>query len=98
MHNRTTVTNYIIGQSYAGETILWSQLSHPNLLPFYGIYYLDGRSGGIALVSPWMRNGNVIEYLKANPEAPRLPLVRTDTSVMRNHTCCRCRSTILLRV
>ncbi len=59
------------------EAITWSHLSHPNLLPLYGIYEGGDHLGGVCLVSPWMRNGNVNEYLKSHPETPRLPLVRT---------------------
>ena len=55
---------------------MWSYFSHPNLLPFYGIYQVIERLGCVGLVSPWMENGNVNEYLQANPGAPRLPLVR----------------------
>ncbi len=54
---------------------MWSHLSHPNLLPFYGIYQADDYLGRVCLVSPWMKNGNVNEYLNAHPETPRLPLV-----------------------
>ncbi len=57
------------------EAIVWSHLSHPNLLPFYGIYQVDDHLGRVCLVSPWMENGNVTEYLKTHPDMPRLPLV-----------------------
>ncbi|KXN90832.1 Serine/threonine-protein kinase TNNI3K [Leucoagaricus sp. SymC.cos] len=57
------------------EGIVWSQLSHPNLLPFYGIFPSGDSYGRISLVSPWQENGNISEYLRSNPEEPRLPLV-----------------------
>lgn len=60
---------------------MWSHLNHPNLLPFYGIYQVDERLGCVCLVSPWMQNGNINEYLKAHTEAPRLPLVRISMGV-----------------
>ncbi|KAJ3565208.1 hypothetical protein NP233_g7777 [Leucocoprinus birnbaumii] len=62
--------------SYAKEAVVWSQLKHPNLLPFYGIYRLDEShgSGRIALVSPWMDNGNISEYLINKPDTARFPL------------------------
>ncbi|KXN87300.1 Serine/threonine-protein kinase HT1 [Leucoagaricus sp. SymC.cos] len=59
--------------AFSKEAILWSQLSHPNVLPFYGIYCPDGNQ--VALVSPWMEEGNICDYLKRNPAVPRLPLV-----------------------
>lgn len=58
------------------EAVLWGQLHHPNILPFYGISYLDSASGGHpCLVSPWMTNGNLVTYLKANPDVTRESLV-----------------------
>ncbi|KAF8074585.1 kinase-like domain-containing protein [Lyophyllum atratum] len=54
------------------ESILWGQLSHPNLLPFYGIYRLRGQ---IAFIAPWMEYGDVTEYLKKHPEANRVLLL-----------------------
>ncbi len=62
---------------------MWSRLSHPNVLPFYGIYKVDERLGSVCLVSPWMESGNVNEYLKEQPEAPRLPLVRRSVCLLR---------------
>ncbi|KXN83155.1 Serine/threonine-protein kinase-transforming protein raf [Leucoagaricus sp. SymC.cos] len=59
--------------AFLKEAILWSQLFHPNVLPFYGIYCPDGNQ--VALVSPWMEEGNICDYLKRNPAMPRLPLV-----------------------
>ncbi|KAF9443788.1 kinase-like protein [Macrolepiota fuliginosa MF-IS2] len=59
-------------KDFARETMVWSRLTHPNLLPFYGIY----RSGDhLCLVSPWKEDGNISDYLKTNPEVARLPLV-----------------------
>ncbi|KAF9448603.1 kinase-like protein [Macrolepiota fuliginosa MF-IS2] len=68
-----------IGRALKGftrEAIVWKQLNHPNLLPFYGIYQLDDRNGRVCLVSPWMENGNISEYLKVNPDIARRPLIR----------------------
>ncbi|KAF5348857.1 hypothetical protein D9756_009702 [Leucocoprinus leucothites] len=62
-------------KTFAREAILWSQLSHPNLLPFYGICPLRDYSGQIALVSPWQENGSIGRYLEGNPSLPRIPFV-----------------------
>ncbi|KAG6818427.1 hypothetical protein H0H93_005071, partial [Arthromyces matolae] len=53
------------------EAVLWSQLRHPNLLPFYGIYRHNGR---ISFVSPWMEKGDINEYLKRNTDSNRVVL------------------------
>ncbi|KAF8170301.1 kinase-like domain-containing protein, partial [Mycena galopus ATCC 62051] len=42
------------------EALIWRQLSHPNLLPFFGLYMLDNR---LSLVSPWMDNGDLKHFL-----------------------------------
>ncbi|KAJ7489244.1 hypothetical protein FB451DRAFT_1024961, partial [Mycena latifolia] len=49
---------------FGREALIWRQLSHPNLLPFFGLYYLDNR---LCLVSPWMENGDILEFLRSAP-------------------------------
>ncbi|KXN81573.1 hypothetical protein AN958_04442 [Leucoagaricus sp. SymC.cos] len=56
------------------ELILWSHLSHPNILSFYGVWLPD-ESAQICIVSPWMSNGDLNHYLSLYPDAPRLPLL-----------------------
>ncbi|KAJ6516341.1 kinase-like domain-containing protein, partial [Mycena sanguinolenta] len=46
------------------EALIWRQLSHPNLLPFLGLYMLDDR---LCLISPWMDNGDLKDFLKDAP-------------------------------
>ncbi|KAG6907606.1 hypothetical protein DXG01_008224 [Tephrocybe rancida] len=53
------------------EVILWGQLSHPNVLPIYGVYRFQNR---ICLVSPWMEAGDIAQYLKDRPGADRVQL------------------------
>ena len=51
-------------QNLMREFITWRQLSHPNVLPFYGVHFLnDALETRFCLVSPWMENGNVVEFL-----------------------------------
>ncbi|TFK41752.1 hypothetical protein BDQ12DRAFT_578358, partial [Crucibulum laeve] len=54
--------------AFSREAIIWSHLFHPNVLPFYGIYRLEDMYGRLCLVSPWMENGNVIEYVSKRPQ------------------------------
>ncbi|KAJ7249440.1 kinase-like domain-containing protein [Mycena rebaudengoi] len=51
-------------KEFGREAIIWRQLCHPNLLPFFGLYHLENR---LCLVSPWMENGNVMEFLRKEP-------------------------------
>ncbi|KAJ6573451.1 kinase-like domain-containing protein [Mycena vulgaris] len=57
------------------EAPIWRQLSHPNLLPFFGVYYLEETRTRLCLVSPWMEKGNIARYLRDNPTANRLTSV-----------------------
>ncbi|KAG6917356.1 hypothetical protein DXG01_002821 [Tephrocybe rancida] len=50
-----------LAKSFARETILWSQLSHPNVLPFYGLHVFRSQ---LAIISPWAENGSIMEFLK----------------------------------
>ena len=57
--------------------VLWKQLRHPNVLPFYGAYMVDQ----FGMVSPWMENGNIVQFTGKNPEVNRLRLVRRDHQI-----------------
>jgi hypothetical protein len=46
--------------------LIWRQLSHPNLLPFFGLYHLEDTKSRLCLISPWMENGDITRYLKRN--------------------------------
>ncbi|KAJ6521959.1 kinase-like domain-containing protein [Mycena vulgaris] len=48
-------------KEFGREALIWRQLSHPNLLPFFGLYYFQQR---LCLVSPWMENGHIRAFLK----------------------------------
>ncbi|KAF9444021.1 kinase-like protein [Macrolepiota fuliginosa MF-IS2] len=52
---------------HAEELVLWAHLSHLNVLPFYGVY-VDPVVRRPCLVSPWMENGNLCNYLKNCPQ------------------------------
>ncbi|KAG6906101.1 hypothetical protein DXG01_015930 [Tephrocybe rancida] len=61
---------------YAREAIIWGQLSHPNLLPFYGLHTFRSQ---IAFVAPWAEKGNLSNYLIQEPSANRV-LLCADTA------------------
>ncbi|KAF7354921.1 Protein kinase domain-containing protein [Mycena sanguinolenta] len=55
------------------EALIWRQLSHPNLLPFFGLYKLEDR---LCLISPWMENGDLRLFLStAPPDIDRVSLI-----------------------
>ncbi|KAG6914827.1 hypothetical protein DXG01_015086 [Tephrocybe rancida] len=51
---------------YAKEAIIWAQLSHPNVLPFYGLAHSPTR---LSFVTRWATQGDLTQYLKENPGA-----------------------------
>jgi hypothetical protein len=74
-------TNYellkLVLQVFRKEAIIWRQLAHPNLLPFFGIFYQEiNNRRRLCLVAPWMEHGHIYKYLKSNPAGVnRLTLV-----------------------
>ncbi|KAF6742818.1 kinase-like domain-containing protein [Ephemerocybe angulata] len=74
VYQRSDVTKLL--RLFAREGILWSHLSHENLLPFYGFHRLDDDAGRMCLISPWAEHGCVRDYLQRNPDVNRYSLVR----------------------
>ncbi|KXN92513.1 Serine/threonine-protein kinase HT1 [Leucoagaricus sp. SymC.cos] len=62
--------------AWVKEVILWAHSSHPNVLPFLGVF-LDGQNSPpqTCLVSPYMKNGNLRDYASRLPQKSRLPLI-----------------------
>ncbi|KAG6810370.1 hypothetical protein H0H92_012156 [Tricholoma furcatifolium] len=69
LNSRTDSERFL--KVFAREAILWGQLRHPNILPFYGIYRIKDR---ISFVAPWMENGDITRYLKQNENSNRVLL------------------------
>ncbi|KAK1218886.1 hypothetical protein PQX77_018413 [Marasmius sp. AFHP31] len=55
-----------VAEEFYKETLVWTQLSHPNVLPFYGVSTTLFPQC-FCLISPWMDNGDIITFLKRNP-------------------------------
>ena len=51
---------------------MWKSLQHPNVLPLVGVTMSETQ---FAMVSDWMANGNINDFVKAHPDANRLELV-----------------------
>ncbi|KAF5383204.1 hypothetical protein D9615_004938 [Tricholomella constricta] len=62
-------------KAFAREAVILGQLSHPNVLQFYGIHRLGDTRNRIGLISPWMQNGNVNEFLEVYPDTDRRLLI-----------------------
>ncbi|CUA74352.1 Protein-tyrosine kinase 2-beta [Rhizoctonia solani] len=55
----------------AKELRTWAKCQHPNVLPLLGMVEFRDQ---IAMVSPWMKNGDLRSYLRQHPEADRCQL------------------------
>ncbi|PBK90000.1 kinase-like protein [Armillaria gallica] len=58
----------LLFKAYLKEVIVWRQLRHPRILPLLGVNE-DIFSPCPCLISPWMRHGNIIDYIKENSKA-----------------------------
>lgn len=45
------------------ELGIWRRLYHPNIVPFLGIVYDFERPGTTSLVSEWMHNGTLDDFV-----------------------------------
>ncbi|KAK0460094.1 kinase-like domain-containing protein [Desarmillaria tabescens] len=57
-------------QQVRREAIIWRQCDHPNVLPFYGIYR-DSAPSTYCLVSPFMVNGSLRQYMNQTDDPDR---------------------------
>ncbi|KAG9094795.1 hypothetical protein FS749_011790 [Ceratobasidium sp. UAMH 11750] len=55
----------------AREIHAWSKCNHENILALFGLAQYRGR---LAIVSPWMENGTLPEYIAKEPDVDRLEL------------------------
>ena len=65
-------------QLIAKEIRVWASLSHPNVLKLLG--YILEENGFPSLISEWIGEGTVLEYVKNRPETNTVPLVRITRS------------------
>jgi len=59
-------------QRFCREAIAWKHLRHPNILPLIGVTVSNQR---FAMVSAWMDNGNINEFIKRHPGVNRIELL-----------------------
>ena len=59
-------------QKFCKEFVPWKALRHPNVLPLLGVIMTETK---FAMVSEWMSNGNINEFVTAHQDANRFELV-----------------------
>ncbi|KAF9459519.1 kinase-like domain-containing protein [Collybia nuda] len=73
-YQNTDIARYL--KTVSRETLIWRQLFHPHVLPFICVYYYPtDNHPKIGLVSPWMKHGNVQQFLRQVPDTDRTSLV-----------------------
>ncbi|KAG8896675.1 hypothetical protein FRB99_008762 [Tulasnella sp. 403] len=70
--NHQTVSEADLKQ-FEEEADTWRQFKHKYILQFYGTYRQDGY---VYMVSPWIKNGSLKEYIYNNPNTDRIRLLR----------------------
>ena len=60
-------------QWFCEKVVAWGALRHPNVLPLLGVTMTGTR---FTIVSEWLVNGDINQFVKANFDADRLGLVR----------------------
>ncbi|TDL14929.1 hypothetical protein BD410DRAFT_902853 [Rickenella mellea] len=73
--NDSSTKKEMVFQDFAHEAVVWRQLRHRNILPFYGIFKGNHTFDRLCLVSPWMDAGNIINFLKHSPDSDRISLL-----------------------
>ena len=68
-----TLTQCVSYQPFRREINGLRPISHPNVLP---IIEISETIFPFCIVSPWMLDGNIVQYTQMNPSADRLLLVR----------------------
>ena len=59
-------------QRFCREGVAWKHLRHPNILPLLGMTVSERR---FAMVSEWMENGNIMEFVEKEKHVNRTGLV-----------------------
>ena len=58
-------------QNFCREAVVWKHMVHPNVVPLLGVAI----SQQLQLISDWMPGGDLLKYIKKNPDANRHGLV-----------------------
>ena len=59
---------------------MWKTLRHPNVLPLLGVMMSEAH---FAMISDWMANGSINDFVKTYPDANRLELVIRSFKISR---------------
>ncbi|KAF9003194.1 kinase-like protein, partial [Hymenopellis radicata] len=60
---------------FTQEAFIWRQLRHENILPFYGVSTEVMDHSSLCLISPWMEDGNIRDFLARHPDHSRIRMI-----------------------
>ena len=63
----------VVTQKFCKEVLMWKSLDHKNVLPLLGATMSDNT---LTMISEWMVNGNINEFINAHGSVNRFELVR----------------------
>ena len=66
------VLSDVLAQTFCKEAVIWRHLRHPNILPLVGVTLGQGRC---SMVSDWMENGTINQFIESDRDANRINLV-----------------------
>jgi len=69
--------NVLVAQSFFKEVVIWKRLRHPNVVSFIGVTMEP-----LQIVSEWIPNGTLTQYVKNNPGASRIGLVSVSSGIV----------------
>ena len=67
-------------QTFCPEGVAWKHLRHPSVLPLLGVTISEHQ---LAMVSGWMDNGNINQFIEHDQLANRPVLVRHPSNLYR---------------
>jgi hypothetical protein len=71
---------------YLDEVVMWKWVNHENIVPFVGV----SSTFELCIVSEWMDNGTIVDFLTANPMEHRhtyVSKVIAFVELVLNRTC-----------
>jgi hypothetical protein len=62
---------HLLLQKFAKEALVWHYLKHSNIVPFLGVDEMTFPAPTMAMVSSWMSEGSVLNYMAENSPVSR---------------------------
>ncbi|KAF9789361.1 kinase-like domain-containing protein [Thelephora terrestris] len=69
---QTTANLTKIKRRFYRDIIGWKYIAHPNVVSFFGV---SEALFSFCIISPWLSNGNILEYIRKNQRVNRLTLL-----------------------